>query len=380
MPGWLAAGPLYVALVYTLWQYRNYRRWRRAVAQSVPPVPVDDSLRLAVVVPFRNEAHNLPVLLEGLLAQTYHPDRYEVILVDDHSEDGGVAGAVLDDERVRLLRLSDHPDFLTRGAYKKAALQLGISHTQADVIVTTDADCRVPPNWLRQLAAHFVAGQDVVLGPVFVDPVEDFWDGFQALDLAAYQLFTASCVAAGKPGLANGANFAFRRTSFHAVGGYAGVNHLPSGDDVLLLHKFIRFGVRAVGVACRPPALVRTRPVTGWRALWRQRLRWASKAGQYGSHSLNWAQTLSFLTSLVILFSFPLGILDYRILLAGLGGWALKWAIDYYLLGDVCRHYGHGKLMTWYPAAQAFYPVYLVAVGTAALFGARASWKGRPGR
>lgn len=381
MPGWLAVGPLYIALLYALWQGRNYFRWQRAKRNLPDDAPVDGKLNFAIIVPFRNEAENLPRLLDDLLAQDYNPDRYDILLIDDHSEDGGIEGADgLEDERVRLFHLSDYPDLITRNAYKKAAITLGVSETTADVIVTTDADCRLPPTWLRQLAAHFHRGEQVVLGPVWIDPVDDYWDAFQALDLAGYQLYTAACVAGRHPNLANGANFAFRRSAFREVGGYAGVNHLPSGDDVLLLHKFVRFGVRQVGTACRTEAVVSTAPEKGWRALWQQRLRWAGKAGQYGSHSLNWAQVLSYVTSLSILLSLPFGIYDMRILFAGVGTFAVKWIVDYYLLRDVCHYYDRGDLMRWYPSVQAFYPIYLVAVGTAALFGAKTTWKGRPAR
>jgi len=77
-----------------------------------------------------------------------------------------------------------------------------------------------------------------VLGPVLIAPADGFCNAFQALDLAAYQFLTAATAHQGRPALANGANFAFHRELFEAVGGYQGVDHLPSGDDVLLLHKF----------------------------------------------------------------------------------------------------------------------------------------------
>ncbi|THH40638.1 glycosyltransferase [Neolewinella litorea] len=377
MFGWLAAGPPLLSLLYLLWQRRNLRFWHQAHRPATRPLhrPLPT---LAVVVPFRNEAPHLPGLVTDLLAQDYPADRYEIILVDDHSEDGGAAGAVPTNTNIRVLRLRDHPPAPDTRAYKKAALQLGIAHARSEVIVTTDADCRCPPTWLSTLADEFVGGADVVLGPVFVTPARNFCEGFQALDLAAYQLFTAATVAAGTPALANGANFAFRRAAFTAVNGYAGVDHLPSGDDVLLLHKFVADGRFTVAVSAQARGLVDTRPVGGWRALWDQRLRWAGKAGHYGSEALKQAQVLAYLTSLGVLLGLLFGFWDWRFALGGLLAWAIKAGIDLRLLRAVCRHYGHPGLLRWYAAAQLLYPFYLVGVGSAALLGLRAGWKGRP--
>ncbi|NJB84515.1 cellulose synthase/poly-beta-1,6-N-acetylglucosamine synthase-like glycosyltransferase [Lewinella marina] len=378
MLGWLAAcTPPLLSLIYLVWQERNLRNWQRATRVTTAASPVAHLPTVAVIVPFRNEADHLPLLLQDLLSQDYPTDRYEVILVDDHSEDGALAGAGPLPANVRVLRLADHPEVLTGKAYKKAALQLGISATTAEVIVTTDADCRCPPGWLATIGGRFSDGADVVLGPVMIAPATDFCSAFQALDLLAYQLFTAATVAAGTPALANGANFAFRRATFRAVGGYAGVDHLPSGDDVLLLHKISAHGGWSVEAVTDRQALATTRPVPGWRALWRQRLRWAGKASHYGSAALNQAQALAFATSLGILGGLIVGIWQPAVALGALLAWGIKAGIDRRLLGAVCTRYGQETLLRWYPAAQLLYPFYLVAVGSAALLGFRSSWKGR---
>ncbi len=371
--GWLAAVPLPIALAYAGWQGYNFYHWRRAVQQRFPAEPALPTI--AIVVPYRDEAHHLPALLRSLRSQRYPSERYEIILVDDHSTDGGLgadAGA-----QVVVLKLADTVIPPGTVAYKKAAITYGISRTSAEIIVTTDADCHWPADTLDELARSFARGADVVLGPVFCAPVRGFCDAFQALDLAGYQLFTAASVAVGRPTLANGAHFAFRREAFIQLGGYAGVDHLPSGDDVLLLHKFMRAGLQTVALTA-PGALVTTAPVTGWRALWRQRLRWAAKAGHYASPALSLAQALAFVTSAAILGGLLLGFFIPGLWGAALVTWLVKGVVDWVLLRSVCGHYGHGHLMRWYPCAQLIYPVYLVAIGTAALLGVKTEWKGRP--
>ncbi|WP_420459336.1 glycosyltransferase [Neolewinella sp.] len=374
--GWPAPLPLLLALLYAVWQGYNLYFWRRAIARYFPDP--DGQLSIALLVPFRNEAVHLPALVQDLLEQDYPPDRYEIILLDDHSTDesAAVAGASPVEPELRLLRLQDHPAYATTVAHKKAALQLGIDHTTAELIVTTDADCRWPAGTLSELNRVVQAGYDVVLGPVGIAPVYGACSAFQALDVLGYQLFTAAAVAAGTPALANGAHLAFRRTAFVGVGGYAGVDHLPSGDDVLLLHKFVAAGMR-IGCSTAPATMVTTKPEAGWGAMFRQRIRWAGKAGSYGSAALSIAQGLAFLASLSILVGLLCGAYDSQFLGFALLAWLVKGMADGVLLRTVCQHYGRGELMRWYALAQLIYPFYLVGVGTATLLGVRVKWKGR---
>ena len=375
MTPWLLALPPLIAGGYAAWQYRNLNRFQRATRLPAPPGGITPP-SIAVLVPFRNEAGNLPALLQSLYRQQY-AGFFEIILIDDFSTDGGGADRVPPGISLRTLRLEDFPHYLNPVAHKKSALTLGVALTDCDVIVTTDADCVWPPAGLQRLGETFAAGADVVLGPVMIDPVTDVCSGFQALDLASYQLFTQATAVGGAPALANGAHFAFRKNAFAAVGGYRGVDHLASGDDVLLLHKFIASGRQEIRYLGKPDAIVATKPVDGWSALWRQRVRWAGKAGHYANAELRAAQALAFLNSLGIVAGLLLSLYDVRFLGAALLAWAFKAGVDYLLLREVCRFYMHGHLLRWYPAAQFVYPFYLVAVGTAALLGVRTDWKGR---
>jgi cellulose synthase/poly-beta-1,6-N-acetylglucosamine synthase-like glycosyltransferase len=373
-----------LALAYAIWQSRNYWYWRRIIrSQRVEKNKSAPSI--AVIISFRNEAENLPALLVSLRAQDYPTDAFEVVFIDDHSDDGGpdflgaAAGArkgitAQGELRIRLLSLVDHLAGRSVVAHKKEALAYAIGQTKAEVILTTDADCALPADLLSRVAEAFQPPVDVVLGPVLIGEGAGFLHAFQALDLAAYQLYTAAMVGGGAPGLANGACLAFRRERFFEAGGYAGVDHLPSGDDVLLLHKFNTAGFRAAWLPGRAPVL--TNAVTGWRALWRQRLRWAGKAGNYVHPGLQFGQALAFLTSLAIvlaLFTFPLHLRPRLILLL----WSTKIIVDFLPLRSVAQRYRQAYLLWWYLPVALLYPFYLVAVGTAALLGVKTAWKGR---
>lgn len=424
----IIAAPL--LLLYVIWQLINLRAWYKSVAgpASVLPTNYCELPTIALLVPFRNEAENLSRLSESVLAQDY-PGQLELIFIDDHSTDGG---AELLPHGVTLLKLNDYLKGEPAVAHKKAALTYAIASTEADIIITTDADCHWPADRVSQIAAAFTDGAEIVLGPVLIAPANGFCNAFQALDLAAYQFLTAATAQQGRPALANGANFAFRRELFEAVGGYQGVDHLPSGDDVLLLHKFYQprlwptdnqasiTGIPPAGREAGTPsssatshrkaittqinpdgsqrspghpndqtphgplpmthyaanAAVTTKPVNGWRALWRQRLRWAGKAGNYNNPKLSFAQALAFALSAAIVLSiitFPLHLRPRLIIML----WGGKALIDLVCLWPVMKRFGQVKTMKWYPAAAIIYPFFLFGVGTAALLGFTTKWKGR---
>lgn len=363
-----------MSLAYLWWQLSNYRYWHRILRRGDPPV-VQPPLEAVVIIPARNEEGHIGQLLEDLLDQS---DRDPIIVVDDDSQD--TTRKVVSDyssSPVRLLRLKDYIGDSRIMAHKKAALTYGIGSSQAPLIITTDADCRRPPEVNARIKSAFAAGYNFICGPVLIDRADNFCAGFQALDMAAYMLLTAAYQARGRPLLANGAHLSFSRDLFVRIEGYEGIDHLPSGDDVLLLQKALKdSGIRTTFLT-DPAALVSTVPMPDWWSLWQQRLRWAGKTGAYTNPELNGIQAFNFLVSLSIVVSFLLALIVPACLLGALLAWIIKAAIDFLLLRSVCAHFNRREWMRYFPMAEALQPIYLVAIGTASLMGFSGRWKGR---
>jgi len=120
----------------------------------VPP-----SRKLVVVVPFLNEAENLPVLYERLSrVLAAEPEQFELLFVDDGSTDGSaawVAERAAQDARVKLLRLS-------RNFGHQLAITAGMDHADGDAVVIMDADLQDPPEVLPALLARWREGHEIV--------------------------------------------------------------------------------------------------------------------------------------------------------------------------------------------------------------------------
>ncbi|MGB3548174.1 MAG: glycosyltransferase [Saprospiraceae bacterium] len=369
-------------LILTVGYFGLLGRYRRAVRHEPPYPPAvpdksGDLPFLSVLVPARDEATVILNCLAGLAAQDYPSDRYEIILIDDHSTDGTAELVAARFPEIRVLSLREK----VLGKGKKAALTYGIRQSRGDLIVTTDADCLHPTGWLSALAdAHLSQGCAFICAPVCIHPARSFLDRLQALDLAGYMLLTAGGVARGRPVLANGANLAFSPQLFRQLGGYSGLEHVLGGDDVLLLQRArLRPDLAKIGFVSGRRALVSTLPAPGWAAFWRQRLRWAAKSRAYTDGVLVVVQGWTWLLCGALLFVFPLaGLLESGLLaVAGLSAWVGKGLFDYFFLRTAVRHFGRPGNMAWFPLTELAHTAYIFAIGAAALAGAEVSWRGR---
>ena len=214
------------------------RSWRRLPEWSVPEQFVPRT-PVTVVVPARNEADNIEACLRSVFQQNYPLHLLEVIVVDDHSEDDtSTIVERLNRPNLRLLRLADFVQAGATTSFKKKAIDTAIAHARGELIVTTDADCTAPPDWLPAIVSLYEQCRpQAILASVGLSPTLNAWERFQALDMAGLMLCSGALAHRGMPLLANGANLAYAKSAFEAVQGFDGIDHLASGDDLMLIHK-----------------------------------------------------------------------------------------------------------------------------------------------
>ena len=226
---------------------------------------------ISVVVPARNADRTLVPLLQDLFAQDVPKERIEVIVVDDHSEDdtAGVVRAMM--PRWPQLKLISAPE-----PGKKAAITAGVAASQYDIMVLTDADARCGPSRASAIAERMVAGRvDLLILPVRTIGARSFLGRLQEEEQAALAGMALGEAMLDRPGLAFGANLAFRKEAFHAVGGYTG-DRFASGDDVFLVDRMRKAG-RTIAGYTDPSALVTVEGEGTWAGFMQQRIRWAGK-------------------------------------------------------------------------------------------------------
>lgn len=337
--------------------------------------PENSATRFTVIIPARNEASNIKACVDSILNQDYPADAFEIIVIDDFSEDDTafiVHALSQQYPQVRLLKLADHCKEGETLAYKKKAIEIAVAEAKGDWILTTDADCIVPQRWLLLYNAYIQINQPCfVAAPVMFIKTAGVLNQFQLLDFLALQGITAAAVGAGKHSMSNGANLGFEKTAFIAVGGYQGVDHIASGDDMFLMHKMKQTLHKPVGYLFHPDAIVLTAAMDTWKGFIMQRIRWASKARYYDDRSITLVLTLVYFFNL----SF--------ICLAFMGSWstllialAFKTFFELFFLDPVAKFFKLQPELKHFVLYQPIHIVYNIAAG---LFGQLKtySWKGR---
>lgn len=330
----------------------------------------------AIVVPFRNESQNLPALLESFKSLNYPVDLFEIILIDDFSEDDSVRqiynwrmeNGIYQMTLLENLRVSNSP--------KKDAISRAIPIIKNDWVITTDADCIVHENWLRTLD-DYIQNHEVsmIVGSVKIHNPKSFIHHFQQNDLASLQGATIGSFGLELGFMCNGANFCYTKSLFSELNGFLGNNKMASGDDVFMLQKAIAKSPEKVHFLKSKSNIVSTKPLNKWSSLFQQHVRWASKTGSYKSVFGKDLALIVFGGNLAMVVGFILmylRLLPYQQLLVL---FFIKFSIDYILLYKANR-YLTGRRMHYLILSCLLYPFFSTAVALYSLIGTY-KWKGR---
>ncbi len=363
----------YVALMVT------YRRgWAMQKEFVVPPM-FEPSTKISVIIPARNEEENIGPCIESILAQKYPESLFEIIVVDDHSDDR-TAEVVHEyiDRNVRCISLAGYlPMGNTVNSFKKAAIATGISHSNGALIVTTDADCTAPNTWLRHIAALYEQENPVmIVAPVIYKVKRNIVQLFQLIDFMSMQGITAAAHSLKLGNMSNGANLAFRKTTFDKVGGYEGIQHLASGDDYLLMMKMNKFSPKSISYLKSAKAAISTLAQPDWKGFLQQRIRWASKSGKYNDTRLTLILLLVYLFNVMLLVLAVGSFFDHALQFTAFTILCVKIVAELYFLAPVAKFFNNERVLRYFPLLQPLHIVYIVLAGFLGFVGGY-EWKGR---
>ncbi len=317
---------------------------------------------ISVVIPFRNEAENLPQLIQSLNKLLVFPR--EIIFVNDHSEDDfkPCFDALKVPFKTTIINLSPGDEG------KKTAIRAGISDAIGEFILTWDADIVVNPNYFRQLAKTPVS--DLLILPVSM-PGKNLKQFFFELDFQYFNALNTSISGHTKPISANGANLLFNKAIFEEIDSFDEHAAVASGDDSFLLIDF-KNNKKSIELALHTDLQVKTPIPDTWEAIINQRLRWIGKSKKVGDRFANYLAIFGLIYHLGFWLMFltdvtwnQLSILFYwKILLDGL-------LILPYLL--ILKRAWLGVLI---PVFSMIYPIYMLMILVMTLF-YEPQWKGR---
>ncbi|SHI98205.1 glycosyltransferase family 2 protein [Flavobacterium haoranii] len=352
---------IYIVLIGSL--FYGFQKMKPFTSDEVVP-----KMSFSIVVPFRNETENLPKLLHTLSFLDYPNELFEVILVDDESDDNyTITNYEFSISVIKNIRKSNSP--------KKDAIETAIEVAKHNWIITTDADCLVQKSWLKTIDAYIQKEEKrMAAAGVCYLPQNGFLHAFQNLDFLSLQGATIGSFGLNKPFMCNGANFTYEKKFFLELNGFEGNSNMASGDDVFLLQKAVLKEKNAVGFCLNNESIIATKSEESWNDLFQQRVRWAAKSTGYSSWFGKLTALLVFSTNvtwIAVFVMWLLGSLNQNWFALFV---ALKFIIDLFLLQKTASFF-RIKLQ-WLFLASLLYPFFSSAVACYSLFG-KFTWKGR---
>ncbi len=351
--------------IYCLWLIVMIISWFRIKA-----VPYDSSsiIKMSVIVPFRNESENLPALISSFDHLNLQELSVEFLFVNDHSTDD--FDSIFDGLKHghKLIQL---PEELSG---KKAAINFGIQQSKGDVIITTDADCEVNPNWLRVIHNYF---QDDSVNMAFGGVTfrsNGIFDKLQLIEFAPLIGTGAASLQLGQPFMCNAANLAFRKKAFNEVDGYEGNEHIASGDDEFLLAKFHQKLNGKILFINETDAVIKTSASGSINTFFNQRKRWSSKWSNNLTVYKLFLALLVFMAALSTLMGLFNLLINPSIYVAVALG--TKVFLEGIFIASILHYLNSSFNIFYYLVVQLVYPFYVLIFGVVANIGGY-SWKGR---
>lgn len=325
----------------------------------------------SILIPVRNEEKNIAHILNCIRKQNYFPDKFEIIVVDDHSSDKTA-------ERVResgipnltLLQLSEH-------LYgKKAAISEGVKVAKGSLIITTDADCNMNQTWLASVVSFYEAYRPkMIVSPVLIREGRDFFSKIQSQELSVLTGCAAGALYYNKPILCSGANLAFEKDAFTSVSGFKNAEHTLTGDDIFLMQKIRKKYPGLIKYLKSSEAAVYTYAQKSTPAIM-QRKRWASKTFRMGNDITTVIAAMVFVANFFILLLIILSFINTKFVFILTIVFLLKCIVDYMLLHTVSTFFKKKNYPFIFLFGSMFYPLYVSIIGLISSF-TTYSWKGR---
>lgn len=366
---------VFLTLIYVFVIATFIRGWAKIARFKV----VENSFKttVSVIIAARNEEVLIGKTIEDILAQNYDKSLVEVIVIDDHSTDrtSEIISSYAD-RGVKLIVLNE-PNALN--SYKKKAIQTAIGQAKGKLIITTDADCRMGPNWLKTIVSYYETnGYKMISSPVAYFEEKSLFEKMQTLEFSYLIGLGASTIGNNNPSTCNGANLAYERDAFFEVGGFTGIDDLASGDDELLLHKMAALYDKKIGFLKNEDAIVYTHAKPTLSDFISQRKRWASKSTRYKDKSVIilgvsiWLFNVSIVLNGILAIIFPTSDTVHFLVFQLI----FKLGMEATFLSSITSFFKRKQLLILVPVISILHIIYIVYIGIAGNSG-KYNWKGR---
>lgn len=333
---------------------------------------------VSVVIVGRNEAGNIPECFNSIIENNYPAHLFEIIYVDDHSEDESIA--VLQKLGLPGVKLIELKHFIRSDfsqSFKKMGIEAALQQARGELILQTDADSRVANHWIRDHVQMYDQKKAVfTAGPVFINASDNWLTSFQKVDFLVNMGLTGAGMYSGWHFMGNGANMSYSKNAYLNAD-LEGTKMVASGDDMFLVQALAKANPKNIHFLKSRDAYVFTKPEKTFKNFFWQRIRWASKTHKYKNPSLLITAAFVFLVNLVLLLNFFFAIWHIAFLYLVSMVLFIKLTVDYSFIKSVSNFYrqkiGPGQFLL----SSLLYPFYFLLIGMLSFMIRKYQWKER---
>ena len=240
--------------------------------------PIDISSNLpfvSVVIAARNEEENISNLLEDLIKQDLDKNNFEVIVSNDRSKDNTkniIDSYAAKNSFIKAIHISKKYDMAT----KKYALEKAIDKSNGEIILATDADCRVPKTWVTSMAKLVIKENKVIIGYSKIKSENKLINEIQKIDFLGIMTANGGLLTNGIVCSGSGQNLGYKKEDFYKIGGFEPVKDKESGDDMYIVQAIAK--IKGAAFNYDENSFVSTLPKKTLSGYINQRVRWSSNS------------------------------------------------------------------------------------------------------
>jgi cellulose synthase/poly-beta-1,6-N-acetylglucosamine synthase-like glycosyltransferase len=319
----------------------------------------------------RNEALNIVRCIESLSRIKYPEDLLEIILVNDNSTDNTFELMKESSKNFSFFKVINSAKNSAGNLKGKAnAIDTAISQCTGDIIVSTDADCEVSPDWVKESVKYFSGNTAMVCGFTLIKCGDSLFSKMQSIDWI-YLLALASSSSGLKLILSCiGNNLAFTKSSYNDIGGYSAVGFSVT-EDLALMRKINSYKKYQIKYPVDKDCIVETLACSDLAELFSQKRRWFR--GGIGINFLGYiiGAELYAMNFLLIFGYLFMSFQAYLILII------IKTISEMILISGIIKRFKLGYLYKYYPLFCIYFALYGMTLPFTFLSGTKIKWKGQ---
>ncbi len=268
-----------------------------------PVETTGQKLTVSVIISAHNESENIIFCIDDLLNQKYDKGLIEIILVNDRSTDNTgdiISKYAANNVLFKIITINNSEYSLSP---KKYAITKAINYSKGEIILLTDADCRLNDLWISTMVSYFKPEVGAVAGSVILTSTAWRLSYFMVIDAIMNNLIIQGTLGWNFAVACKGGNFAYRRCVFNEINGFEGLEKSLSGDDDLFLQKISSQSNWKIKSCTIESAIVETSAPENYLHFFNQRKRHIS-ASKYFNKIVQLSYSIYFFVKTSMLISF----------------------------------------------------------------------------